>query len=65
VHRLQELVLMAEEVADHTRAPAVTPMPVQPASVQPAAQPVPPVPPAAAEFGTPIADEFASREQSR
>lgn len=65
VQRLQDLVLMAEEVAERTRAPAVTPVPMQPASVQPAPQPVPPVPPAAPEFGTPIADEFASREQSR
>ena len=55
VQRLQELVLMAEQVADRTRAtpvPPVSPVPVTPA-------------PAPADLTTPIADEFASREQSR
>ncbi|KAB0548672.1 DUF2892 domain-containing protein [Pseudomonas argentinensis] len=48
VQRLQELVLMAEEVADRTRS-----------------APVPPVPVAPVDIVTPIADELASREQSR
>lgn len=48
VQRLQELVLMAEEVADRTRS-----------------APVPPVPAAPVDIVTPIADELASREQSR
>nr|WP_288354873.1 YgaP-like transmembrane domain [uncultured Pseudomonas sp.] len=55
VQRLQELVLMAEQVADRTRATPVTP--VSPVPVTPA--------PAPADLTTPIADEFASREQSR
>ena len=55
VQRLQELVLMAEQVADRTRATPVTPVP--PVPVTPA--------PAPADLATPIADEFASREQSR
>lgn len=56
VLRLQELVMMAEEVADRTRTPAVAPV---------AVPPVTPATPAPTEFATPIADEFASREQSR
>jgi len=55
VQRLQELVLMAEQVADRTRATPVTPVPPVPTTTAPAT----------ANFTTPIADEFASREQSR
>ncbi|MCW2291569.1 MULTISPECIES: YgaP-like transmembrane domain [Pseudomonas] len=56
VQRLQELVLMAEELADRTRSPAVTP-------VSPA--PVTPVTPAPVNIDTPLADELAGREHSR
>lgn len=55
VQRLQELVLMAEQVAERTRATPVTPVPPVPATTAPAS----------ADLTTPIADEFASREQSR
>lgn len=56
VQRLQELVLMAEELADRTRSPAVTPVPPAP---------VTPVTPAPVNIDTPLADELAGREHSR
>lgn len=53
VQRAQELLLMAEELADRTRTAATSPVPPTP---------VAPVP---MDIDAPIADEFASREQSR
>lgn len=59
VQRLQELVMMAEELADRTAVPPA------PAPAPAPAAPITPVPPAAMDINTPIADEYASREQSR
>lgn len=56
VQRLQELVLMAEELADRTR-PA-------PTATAPTA-PITPVTPAPMDIEISVADELASREQSR
>lgn len=50
VQRLQELVLMAEELADRTRATPASPAPVTPAPM---------------DIHTPLADELANREHSR
>ncbi|TBU83430.1 DUF2892 domain-containing protein [Pseudomonas daroniae] len=53
IQRAQELLLMAEELADRTRTAATPPVPPAPAA------------PAPMDINVPIADEFASREQSR
>jgi len=59
VQRLQELVLMAEELADRTRPTPVTPTPPEPVA------PVAPLAAAPLDINASVADEYASREQSR